>query len=196
MGGEISTSSVPLKSIDVMFSTDQSWSSYTPTMDTELYQFCSVMINSTAVMTIGGYQTRDLLRNTYFHTFGTNFWTQGPDTLRNRNLAGCGLLIDINDQKSYVVTAGSYDLDSSTEIFGIEDEIWIFGPDLPAPRGGAIMVPFNKSLIMVGGEDFVKPVVKISSIDGPWETMEQTLETPRRVGHVAFLIPDKFTSCN
>ena len=59
------------------------------------------------------------------------------------------------------------------------------------------MVEYQNSVILVGGEGGVKgqEMYQLSSPDGPWVEMQQTLKEGR-TKHVAFLIPDQIVDCH
>jgi hypothetical protein len=76
--------------------------------------------DSTPVLIIGGY-TDGALHTTFFHTFGTDYWTTGLSMVKSRNKPGCRLLVD---QKHYVRVAGSYlKYLTLTNTFGSELEV-------------------------------------------------------------------------
>ena len=58
------------------------------------------------------------------------------------------------------------------------------------------MVEYKDRVILVGGRGGVdgRHLYQLSSRDGPWIEMEQTLPN-RKYFHIAFLIPDELTDC-
>ena len=55
------------------------------------------------------------------------------------------------------------------------------------------MVGYKDSVVLVGSFGYVD-LYQLSSPDGPWIEMEQTLPRNKN-GHIAILIPDKLTDC-
>ena len=100
-----------------------------------MWGHCSVLINSTTVMVLGGTNDGpdDLsnleLRSTYFINLETSQVTKGPDMQEAREFFGCAVLK--HNQQSFVIAAGGYDSDGppkdSTEFLNLEILRWSRG---------------------------------------------------------------------
>jgi hypothetical protein len=183
-----------LDTLERLQANEHQWTTYEPSMLQPLTRFTTVIIPPSTIMAIGGWNFDAFfgLNTTYVHTIGNEHWTKGPDMSIERDMPACAVFTDPDDKRTYVVVAGSYISSKSTELYDVVGDFWRAGPELPDARGSSVLVPFEDSLILVGGiEDNVK-MYKLSSIKGPWELMQQELSIPRYPGPVAFLVPDKF----
>ena len=122
-----------------------------------------------------------------------------------RYLASCAMvewktLADGQLEQVVVVAGGGNSLDylSSVEVLYISNITagWQPGPELPLTVAASVMGEHKTSVMLVGGEIGVdgRHLYQLSSRDGPWIEMEQTLPV-RKTYHVAFLIPDGLTDC-
>ena len=100
-----------------------------------------------------------------------------------------------------VVVAGGYNGQymSSIELLYINNlsRGWQYGPLLPFSVAYSVLVEYKDSVVLVGGGGTGvdgKHLYQLSSADGPWIEMEQTLPISK-IDHIAFLIPDDLTDC-
>ena len=183
---------------------------------------CLVKINDSMLMSIGGTIGWGLWGTTWkTHFFDTNrnYWFKGPNLKTERRIHSCGVLNWQNPKtglldKVVVVAGGkdkntTFDYISSVELlfmsnFEAQKSGWVMGPKLPKITYAGVMIEFQNSVILVGGvgkyagiEDNAdgQHLYKLSSPDGPWIEMKQTLKE-RRDWFVAFLIPDELVTCH
>ena len=177
-----------------------SWSSL-PNLPSPLYDHCMVAVNETVLLSIGGFP---LTTKTFFYNAELNQWLPGPELLKARYWASCAIVewkntADGQLGQVVVVAGGHNEFDlSSTELLYINDisSGWQPGPELPLAVEGSVMVEYKDRVILVGGRGGVdgRHLYQLSSRDGPWIEMEQTLPN-RKYFHIAFLIPDELTDC-
>ena len=173
-----------------------------PDLPAPKYAPCLVAINETVLLSIGG---EPLTTETFFYNAELNQWLPGPELLKARSLASCAMVEWKNPAdgqlEAIVVVAGGFngkDYLSSTELLYINDisKGWQPGPELPLTVHGSVMVEYNDSLVLIGGFGEVdgRHFYQLTSQDGPWIEMEQTLPIGKYY-HLAFLIPDELTDC-
>jgi len=174
---------------------------------------CIVKVNSSVLLSIGGIDRNYTPTNsTYFFDAHINRWLSGPSINTPRTRLSCGLLKrtipDSDKIANIVVIVGgetevadeSLFLDSVELLYldeyGIPNEEWIPGPELPKKSSEATMVELENSVILVGGGvDQQRNLYELSSPEGPWTKMRQSLKTERSY-HVAFLVPDEIVTCH
>ena len=73
---------------------------------------------------------------------------------------------------------------------------WVYGPSLldNMEIRESKMIEFKNSVILIGGEYDGKGLYQLSSPNGEWRKLSQTLKEGR-VSTVAFLIPDDLVDC-
>ena len=177
-----------------------SWQSL-PNLPYAVNGHCMVSINETTLVLIGGSEHPS---ETYFYNSEYNQWLPGPRLLVERNRASCATVNWINPADGQlgqvVVVAGGYRLGalSSVELLYINDidSGWQAGPEMNKTAHNAVLVEYKNSLVLVGGLGTVdgKHLYQLSSPEGPWIEMEQTLPGTN-IDHIAFLIPDEITDC-
>ena len=86
---------------------------------------CSVLVNSTHLISTGGYPNH---AEVYLLELGTGEWTRLADMEHGRDGHACGL---INGEE--VVVAGGDSSETSSEIFSFKTMSWREGPNLPSP---------------------------------------------------------------
>jgi hypothetical protein len=104
--------------------TENGWENLLPELPVTIFDTCSVLLNSTTVMVIGGIQNGATSRNTFlFNTkVGEESWTEGPTLLTERSVHSCARIrsefrvpnSNISSQFGIIVAGGS--LNTSTEI--------------------------------------------------------------------------------
>jgi hypothetical protein len=187
-------------------------------MPYKVYQHCLVKINSTTLLSIGGVQSGGVANtnlyqqeenpslkievpNTYFYNIQDNQWTEGPTLNTARGGLSCGILNWKNpetDQFEAIAVAAGGPSDTVELLFlGRGDSPWVMGPSLPYAAGLSTMIEFQNSVILVGGGGGGdgQHLYQLSSPNGTWVEMKQTLKEPRE-GHVSFLVPDEIVNCH
>merc|ERR1712062_503801 len=93
----------------------------------KIYAHCSVLVNSSTAMILGGYDGSSSVKSTYFLNLNTFKVTDGPKMQERRRHLGCAVF-EHNKQK-FVIAAGSSSPElKSTEILDLDTEIWTTGP--------------------------------------------------------------------
>ena len=166
-------------------------------------QFCTVRINETNIISIGGLIGSQ--QSTFFYNSADNEWTEGPVLNKPRISPVCGMLNWLNPEtgvEEQIVVAAAGDNQPNSELLFLKDyhtsgSGWVQGPDLPSEAFLASMIEFEESVILVGGTEGVDGfhLFKLDSPSGPWVVMEQTLKEKHNRG-VAFLVPDEQVNCH
>ncbi len=181
-------------------------------LPTPVFSHCMVALNSSMLLSIAGYdfyeESRRFTDDTNFFDANQNSWFSGPKLKHGRAGHVCGLMYVANSTKGQkeriVVVAGGDDGDddlTSVELLSLDNlsQGWVEGPSLPLGVSISAMVEFDDSLVMIGGYGVphggIKQLYQLSSVDGPWEVMEQELKETR-YSHVAILVPDELVVCN
>ena len=97
-----------------------------------------------------------------------------------------------NQIEDVVVVAGGRDLNGNlrpdVELLFLNQEIgldWVNGPNLTARESSSKMIEFGNNVILIGGEGGDgRHLYQLSSPNGSWIKMKQTLKVPR-LRHVA-----------
>ena len=174
--------------------------------------FCSVKINSTLIMTIGGYITTPgyvAVPNTTFYNSLENRWYPGPSLKSGRTEHTCAILNWKNPSSGqterYVVVVGG--IVGSTFLHTVEllylnepflNSTWVNGPQfLPLQMSGTL-TEYNNSVVLAGGlsdnSDPTPKMFQLSSPNGPWVEMKQRLKQARFL-QTSFLVPDELVTC-
>ena len=160
-----------------------------------------VMLNSTALILIGGIQD-DVTYSSRTHILDikNENWIEGPELKVGRYLHSCAR-IPTNNQSSdsSIIVVGGYngkDM-SSVEVLDEGSNEWRQGPQLPFPIccSGIVQHPLG-GVALIGGR--ATDVTLLDTIyhlahagnDAKWELMPQKLQTARCY-HTAFLVPDE-----
>jgi len=181
------------------------WNNQSENLPEPFRKHCLVKINSTTVLSIGGYyRSRGFFNShdsTYFYNAQINKWTPGPPLIKPRSGSSCAILEWKNPKhnkfEKVVVVAGG-DKNSTVELLDLNDDDtnkndWIFGPSVPYSDKESTMIGYNNSVILIGGYDG-QHLYQLSSPDEPWILMKQMLKI-RRKWHVSFLVPDEIVNC-
>ncbi len=183
-----------------------------PDLPLPLARHCMVRINQKWAMLIGGYQGNliDYEHSTWLFDFVEQKWTPGPNMTHGKSNAACGLIRDSSTGETMVVVAGGFGdsesihhLTNSTELWILESESWIPGPDLPILIESAAGVTSSngRHFIVVGGggahseELFDLYKLQCFRRKCEWNKMKQELTVARK-GAVAMLLPDGLVTCN
>ena len=185
-----------------MVLTSDGWETLTPSLPVTVYDHCSVLLNSTTVMVIGGHQgLPGLPQNTYLFNANTNEWTEGPRLSTNRFGSSCGpIRSDATSLRFSIIVAGGDNL-ASVEILEDGANEWRRGPDLPFNIGFAAMVEDQTGgVILIGGSlsehvELYDSIFRLAHAQAVWEQLPQKLRLKRRK-LTAFLIPEGFVNCS
>jgi hypothetical protein len=173
-------------------------------------EHCMVAINDTVLLSIGGYNDGTEIRTseTHFYDFITNTWSPGPNLIVGRTGLSCAIVnwkIPNCQSEKIVVAVGGHNISrghSSDVEFLCTDKTryrWHSGPNFAKGIAYSALVEYKNTLILVGGQGpgGVKSqhLYQLSSPDGSWVEMRQTLKVARKA-HIAFLIPDELTTCH
>lgn len=187
---------------------DEIWIENIPDL-VKLNHHCVVMINSTAIMVIGGYQNDQRSNRTYMLDTNTNIWEEGPPLLQPRDSQSCGRIrSDKNSSEFSLIVAGGYAGKSlkSTEILDDITGYWRKGPDLPTELFNPQIVEDSEGgVIIIGGERILGDGtwIKLDTLfhlpnvgqDAAWVELPQKLKTAR-ARFIAFMVPDGIADCN
>jgi hypothetical protein len=202
-GGQISSSSF-LNTTEAL--TPNGWKTLPQSLPVNIHLHCSVFVNSTTLIIIGGIQNEVYSPLTYYLNTDSNFWVSGPTLNIERCQQGCGKIRKDrhSSEFSIIVAGGSNGSNwrSTVELLDGAAFNWRMGPRLPMgilsskmvedPNGGVILIGglsdsnvYENSLFQLahGGEDAV------------WTKMDQKLKIGR-YWHVAFLVPDYMVDCS
>jgi hypothetical protein len=191
-----------LNSVEVL--SDQGWRNFTQLLPVTMSHHCSVLVNATTLMVIGGSQGGRTSPNTYYLNTEQGFWTEGPPLAKSRGDHSCGR-IKKNSQSqdlSIIVVGGWNETDiSSVEILDPEANEWRRGPDIPNRVMKSSMVEDPNGGVVLLNEwsdwnEYHDVLFQLShgGADAEWIKMEQKVKF-RRNGVVAFLIPDNIVDC-
>jgi hypothetical protein len=202
------------KNRDVEVLTRQGWKTLPQRLPVEIYFHCSVLVNSTTIMVIGGWQNGSfpsLLDNASSDTFLFNteneIWTVGPQLKKGRAAHSCGRIRKNSQSQDFsILVAGGLvegSDGSSVEILDLGTNEWRKGPDLPFGIMLAQMVEDpNGGVVLVGGSSqypnsFLDTLYQLphGGADAVWTKMKQKLKIGRK-RHVAFLVPDDVVDCS
>jgi hypothetical protein len=188
--------------------TEQGWKALPQTIPIEeIFYHCSVLVNSTTVMVIGGIENQKSSSNkTYFFNTENEIWTEGPQLKNIRKSHSCGTIRKNSQTQEFsVIVAGGRDSNkilSSVEILDPGSNEWRKGLDLPFGITDAQMVEDqNGGVVLVGGlkgtDRYLDTLYQLphGGKDTEWFEMEQKLDNGR-AKHVAFFVPDSLFDCS
>ena len=182
----------------------ETWSSL-PNLPSPVYGHCMVAINDTVLLSMGGYTSQGYISKPNFFNSEMNEWSPGPDLNTPRRYFSCATVNWKNPSdgqlEKVVVVAGGYNGQymSYVELLYINNlsRGWQYGPQLPYSVANSVLVEYKDTVVLVGGDGTGvdgRHLYQLSSPDGPWNEMEQTLPIKKHY-HIAFLIPDDLTDC-
>ena len=172
-----------------------------PILPLHIGDHCMAMINSTALMLIGGMQD-NVVHSTSTHILDTNSlqWIAGPELKFGRRSHRCARIPSNKHSSEYsIIVVGGFNNNemSSVEILDEGSNEWRRGPELPFPICCSALVEHPLGgVVLIGGR--AKYDNKLNTIyhlqhagdDAQWELMPQRLQQARCF-HTAFLVPDK-----
>jgi len=170
-------------------------------------RFSVANINSTTSMITGGYLEYTVSTVTFYFHHPTQKWISGPNLNMARFDHVSGVVTDTVSNEKYLVVIGGRE-HSWNELSSIEmliDNEWVMGPSLPEALSGYSLVPFGKSIVVIGGStDWgldsgygdVKGIHKLTCSNRActWTKMAQELSIGR-AWVVAIPIPDSIAKC-
>ena len=181
---------------------DDGWQELSTHLPHAVGLHCMVLLNSTTVVIIGGWQAGyPDSPHTYFFNTENEKWTRGPGLLRGRIAHSCGKLRKDSgsSEMSIIVAGGLFSIFlSSVEILDFGATEWRAGPSLPSGIQGASMVEVSSGgVVLIGGYNgtVLDTLYQLSHANSEWVLMPQKLKVGRS-GATAFLVPDEITNCN
>jgi len=199
-GGRDSTSPY-LSSAEVL--TEHGWEIFSQTLPVKICYHCTVLVNSTTIMLIGGYQNNEYSANTFYLNTENNVWVEGPALKYKRAPASCGRIRkDSQSEEFSIVVVGGFNGMSklaSVELLDDGAKNWRDGPEFPHKIFGPKLVEDpNGGVVLVGVElpssNFGDELYQLQHANSEWTKMEQKLKNGRD-GHSTFLVPDDVVEC-
>ncbi len=197
-GGHDASGSAFLNSAEML--TEEGWESNIPNLPVTITRHCMVTVNSTTVMTIGGWQN-GYSEKTFYFTFGEESWTEGPELKNERVSHSCGKIKrNKESQEMSIIVAGGFYYGfafSSVEILDEGSNEWQTGPELPSGIDESQMVEDqNGGVVLIGGLGNLDNLYQLphGGQDAVWTKMEQRMTTARN-DHTAFMVPDNIVNC-
>jgi hypothetical protein len=186
--------------------TEQGWETLPQTLPVNISSHCSVLVNSTTVMVIGGSQNSQVSSNTFIFNTENEIWNDGPQLKNERRHHSCGIIRKNNQSEEFsIIVAGGVDQSrlSSIEILDLGSNEWRKGPDFPFEIYASQMVEDqNGGVVLIGGEYRTSGwtldnlyQLPHGGEDSEWIKMKQTLKIGKR-NHVAFFVPDNIVDCS
>ncbi len=134
-------------------------------MPEKLVFHCSMKVNATTIMVLGGYTEGKSTEKTYFfnRAAGDN-WIVGPELMKARYRHGCGyafLRTPKGERRQIAIAVGGYEREKqktkTTEVLRLDwnNPIWIPGPNLPNGIGIAAAVGLTTTdgrFLLIGGQ--------------------------------------------
>jgi hypothetical protein len=189
--------------------TEQGWKTLEQKLPALIEDHCSVLVNATTVLIIGGMQNDSVPTNTYYFNTENEIWTEGPSFKNRRFSHSCGKIRTNNQSQEFsIIIAGGYDgapYLSSVEILDSGSKEWRKGPELPLGITDAQMVEDqNGGVVLVGGSYYYNSTTSYyldtlyqlphAGPTAEWTKMKQKLKKGRS-SHVAFMVPDTVAKC-
>jgi hypothetical protein len=142
-----------LSSAEVL--TDHGWKILSETLPVNICCHCSVLVNSTTVMLIGGIKDAEHSATTFYFNTKNKIWVEGPTLKNKRAPAGCGRIrMDSQSQEFSTIVVGGFNGASklsSVELLDDGAKKWRDGPEFPYNIYGPTMVEDpNGGVILVG----------------------------------------------
>ena len=195
--------------------TEQGWQTLATLLPDEITPHCSVLVNLTTVLLIGGRHNYSRSPNTFFFNTERETWTQGPPLESERIHHSCGRIRKNSQSRELsIIVAGGYDGSvkvpngwdgptlSSVQILDEGATEWRKGPELPIKIEDAQLVEDEDGgVILVGGKsdfiDFLDTLYYLphAGEDAEWTEMKQKMKVGRK-GHVAFLLNENLVDCS
>ena len=177
-----------------------------PEMPVELRYHCTVLLNSTTVMVIGGMNKTTYSSEVFYFNSNSEKWTKGPPLNKPRPGLSCGRVRKNSQSHQFsVIVVGGFNGGhlSSVEVFDEENGVWNYGPNFPIGINiGTLIEDPTGGVLKVGGEKenaddrFSDAIYRLphAGPDAEWVKMPQKLSTGKH-RHVAFLVPDDIATC-
>ncbi len=186
--------------------TRQGWKMLPHRLPVKIYYHCSVLVNLTTVMVIGGEHNWRISSTAYLFNTENEIWTAGPQLKKERAIHSCGRIRKNSQSQDFsIIVVGGWNGSSylsSVEILDLGATVWRKGPNVPFGISLAQMVEdSNGGVVLVGGKsyhtDYLDTLYQLphGGADAAWTKMEQKLKIGRN-SHVAFLVPDDVVDCS
>ena len=203
--------------IEILAHINENWVERQGLDDLMFFQ-CSVLINFTTVMLIGGAKYTDAasfgeaVGNTWFYNIHDGKWRPGPSLQYARFGHSCGVIGNKITQKHIVIVSGGmYEINGTRQVISSVEILKFFKPELKWENGPSLpksivfgsMIENHKGVYMIGGlthPNNTTPNLKVSKDiyflkrNSNWEKSKQKL-TIATSNHVAILIPNKIVDC-
>ena len=160
-----------------------------------MYDHNLVPINDTHQVLLGGGSTAS---DVYLFDWNSEEWTDLPSLNIERRYSQAGLVTYPNGTQAIVIAGGN--ATKSSEIWIIDSEEWIMGPDLPtagAKLEFGASVSYGNTFLIVGGyitNVYEDTIVSFNILTEDWEILPQRMKNGRR-DFAAFMIPNSFIKC-
>jgi len=183
-----------------------------PDLPVSVGYHCMTLVDDSTAMLIGGYIKEDseYTGRTFFYSFQTQRWDEGPSMTHRRGYLGCGSFQSQFHGDSLVTVAmGGWDGgrhiydDSELLVHDFDCASWMEGPVMPQNLFQMSTMTNTKQngLLVVGG--YSKGIGEMSTLyeltcpssGCQWSLLDQKLQVPR-CKHVAFLIYDTVFDCD
>jgi hypothetical protein len=172
----------------------------TPNLPVSIGFHCMVMLNSSALFLIGGFNGITFSDTYIMNTEGSKRWVSGPSLKFARREHSCSRIKSKpkTSESFSIVVAGGYGYMSSVEALDEGSNEWRQGPDLPfGMSGGAMVEDPMGGVILIGGTTPSRDILfRLSHVgDGAsWKEMPQKLKLGR-IFLTAIMIPDHIVNC-
>ncbi len=114
---------------------EDGWKIISDNIPVKIDEHCSVSVNETTILIIGGNQNGEISSNTFFFNTETGTWWQGPDLKQSRKQHSCQRIRkNSNSQEMSIIVVGGWlghTATSSVEILDPGANEWTRGPELP-----------------------------------------------------------------
>lgn len=113
---------------------------------------CMNPVTDTKVILSGGFNSQfGSTRRTLLFDFTDSSWTELDQMTDQRYGHSCEI-IQSAERGSEILVAGGGSVTSSTESFNLNSKKWTIGPHLPKGIAFSTSVPFNDTMVLIGGE--------------------------------------------
>ena len=175
------------------------WQKWPINLPTKIGFHCMLMLNSTALILIGGNQDDVVLSpRTHIFDIANQKWSDGPVLHFGRRAHSCAIIPTNSQSSEYsVIVVGGLDGHdmSSVEILDEGSNEWRQGPELPLPVCCSVIVEHPLGgIALIGGRTSEKillnTIYRLANAGEDWELMPQQLQVARHF-HTAFLVPNE-----
>ncbi len=203
LSGGHSQSNSELNTVDILKETE--WERLSSSLPTVMRHHCMVLVNSTTLITVGGYNG-SYLKDTYIlNAARSSSWVPGPLLKYSRYVHSCSRIRkNANDLPEFIIIAAGGSGSGSTASVELLDEgasQWRDGPELPTGIYHAQMIedPLG-GVILIGGYSssnaYSDTMYRLAHAGegARWMELPQKLSIGRKL-HTAIMIPDDIVNC-